>query len=70
MWRSIVDTNASNRYRKFGSIIPEDKVMQELYSVLHSGIYQPLQTQFYLPWHTQWGMSYTRDRPDSLFVLF
>ena len=50
MWRSIVDTNANNTYRKFRSIIPEDKVMQELYSVssVHSGIYQPaLRTQFY-----------------------
>jgi len=50
MWRSIVDPNANNTYREFGSIIPEDKVMQELYSVflrIHSGNYQPLQTQFY-----------------------
>ena len=32
-------------------------------SSVHSGNYQPLQTQLYLP--QQWGMSYTRDRSDK-----
>ena len=65
MQQAICDVEVNCRYKckqqiqKVWKYHPEDKAMQELYSVLHSGIYQPLQTQFYSPWHTQWGMSYT-----------